>query len=119
MSSRHCGSSAYHSARGALQRRQGQCVAPGHTDHNPSMYLYDDHVHCFACGFHGDVVDVWAAQTVSGGRLTRRWTWREFSVRLPEISEETAKKSEEHRGQEQATWRPPRSTTPPWRSTRG
>lgn len=40
---------------------KARCVAPGHHDANPSMHLYDDHVHCFSCGFHGDVVDVWAA----------------------------------------------------------
>ena len=37
------------------------CVAPGHQDNDPSMHLYGDHVHCFSCGFHGDVADVWAA----------------------------------------------------------
>src|SRR5919112_1034293 len=41
---------------------KAHCVAPEHRDDNPSMHIYDDHVHCFACGFHGDVVDVWAAQ---------------------------------------------------------
>ena len=23
------------------------------------MHVYEDHVHCFGCGFHGDVTDVW------------------------------------------------------------
>ena len=46
------------SSRGGNAR----CVASGHPDHNPSMRVYDNHVHCFACGFHGDVMDVWAAQ---------------------------------------------------------
>jgi DNA primase len=82
---------------------KGQCVAPAHTDHNPSMHLYDDRVHCFACGFHGDVVDVWAAQKGFGRPIDAAVDLaREFSVRLPEISEETAKKSEERRGQEQS-----------------
>ena len=67
---------------------KGQCVAPGHTDHNPSMHLYDDHVHCYACGFHGDVVDVWAAQKGFGRPIDAAVDLaREFSVRLPEISE--------------------------------
>jgi DNA primase len=40
---------------------KAHCVAPEHRDDNPSMHIYNDHVHCFACGFHGDVTDVWAA----------------------------------------------------------
>jgi DNA primase len=37
---------------------KARCVSPDHHDDNPSMHLYDDHAHCFACGFHGDVTDV-------------------------------------------------------------
>ena len=40
---------------------KARCVSPDHQDEDPSMHLYDDYVHCFACGFHGDVTDVWAA----------------------------------------------------------
>lgn len=29
-----------------------------HGDKNPSMRLYDDHFHCYACGAHGDVTDL-------------------------------------------------------------
>ncbi len=31
-----------------------------HGDNNPSMRLYDDHFHCYACGAHGDVTDLTA-----------------------------------------------------------
>ena len=31
-----------------------------HGDNNPSMKLYDDHFHCYACGAHGDVTDLTA-----------------------------------------------------------
>jgi len=31
-----------------------------HGDNNPSMKLYDDHYHCYACGAHGDVTDLTA-----------------------------------------------------------
>ena len=41
---------------------KARCVAPSHQDSHPSMHVYEDHVHCFSCGFHGDVTDVWAAQ---------------------------------------------------------
>ena len=31
-----------------------------HADSHPSMKLYDDHFHCYACGAHGDVTDLTA-----------------------------------------------------------
>lgn len=31
-----------------------------HCDNNPSMKIYDDHFHCYACGAHGDVTDLTA-----------------------------------------------------------
>ncbi len=31
-----------------------------HGDNNPSMKIYDDHYHCYACGAHGDVTDLTA-----------------------------------------------------------
>src|ERR671910_1430342 len=82
-------------------QRKALCVS--HSEKDPSMHVYEDHVHCFSCGFHGDVVDVWAAQKGFGRPIDAAVDLaREFSVRLPEISEETAKKSEERRGQEQS-----------------
>lgn len=27
---------------------------PFHDDHSPSLAVYDDHAHCFGCGWHGD-----------------------------------------------------------------
>ena len=38
--------------------RNGMACCPFHPDHHPSMKLYDDHFHCFACGAHGDVIDL-------------------------------------------------------------
>lgn len=39
-----------------------QCVSPAHQDRTPSMVVYgeDNHVHCFSCGAHGDVLDLTA-----------------------------------------------------------
>src|SRR5215210_1072875 len=48
---------------------KARCVAPDHQDEDPSMHLYEDHAHCFACGFHGDVTDVWAAMCGFGKPL--------------------------------------------------
>ncbi len=41
-------------------RRDGKALCPFHPDHHPSMQLYDDHYYCFACGAHGDVIDLMA-----------------------------------------------------------
>jgi DNA primase len=38
--------------------RKVSCISPGHSDAEPSMHVYEDHVHCFGCGFHSDVTDV-------------------------------------------------------------
>ena len=40
--------------------RYGSARCIFHGDNNPSMRLYDDHFHCYACGAHGDVTDLTA-----------------------------------------------------------
>lgn len=35
----------------------GMALCPFHNDRHPSLYVADDHYHCFACGEHGDVID--------------------------------------------------------------
>ena len=35
----------------------GMTLCPFHNDRHPSLYMADDHYHCFACGEHGDVID--------------------------------------------------------------
>ena len=35
----------------------GMTLCPFHNDRHPSLYVADDHYHCFACGEHGDVID--------------------------------------------------------------
>src|SRR5215217_6085217 len=77
---------------------RARCVAPDHPDNLPSMHLYDDHVHCFACGFHGDVVDVWAAMSGFDRPVEAALDLaREFGVSLPELSEEVRQKAAERR----------------------
>ena len=39
----------------------GMALCPFHNDRHPSLYVSDDHYHCFACGEHGDVIDLTAA----------------------------------------------------------
>jgi DNA primase len=77
------------------------CVAPSHQDSNPSMHLYGDHVHCFSCGFHGDVVDVWAAMRGFDRPIEAALDLaREFDVELPELDAETRRRLQERRDQE-------------------
>ena len=38
--------------------RYGKALCPFHNDRHPRMVVYDDHYHCFACGEHGDVIDL-------------------------------------------------------------
>lgn len=35
-----------------------KCICANHQEKTPSMKLYKDKVHCFGCGFSGDVIDV-------------------------------------------------------------
>jgi len=37
--------------------RYGKALCPFHNDHNPSLFVDDDHYYCYACGEHGDVID--------------------------------------------------------------
>ena len=45
---------------GLSVQRNGMARCPFHNDIHPSMKLYDDHFYCFACGAHGDVIDLTA-----------------------------------------------------------
>ena len=74
------------------------CVAPHHQDNHASMHVYKDHVHCYGCGFHGDIVDVWSAQTGIICPIEAAFDLaREFNVQLPEMSKDTRQKAEEKR----------------------
>lgn len=42
---------------GIIVNRGGSAICPFHDDKRPSMRIYRDHFHCFACGAHGDVID--------------------------------------------------------------
>ena len=47
-------------AYGIDVNRHGMALCPFHNDRHPSLYVSDDHYHCFACGEHGDVIDLTA-----------------------------------------------------------
>ena len=45
---------------GVEDNRHGKALCPFHNDRHPSLFVDDDHYHCFACGEHGDVIDLTA-----------------------------------------------------------
>jgi len=67
--------------------RKAACV--DHDDRTPSMHVYGDRVHCFACGFHGDVTDVWAKMRGIADPIEAALDLaRDWGIRLPELSAE-------------------------------
>ena len=42
---------------GVEVNRHGKALCPSHNDRHPSLFVDDDHYHCYACGEHGDVID--------------------------------------------------------------
>jgi len=86
------------SANGSSKAR---CVSPDHHDQDPSMHLYDDHAHCFACGFHGDVTDVWAAMRGFDKPLEAALDLAgEFGIELPQANPRARQKASERRDKE-------------------
>ena len=43
---------------GVEVNRHRKALCPFHNDRHPSLFVDDDHYHCFACGEHGDVIDL-------------------------------------------------------------
>jgi DNA primase len=79
--------------------RKALCIS--HSEKDPSMHVYEDHVYCYGCGFHGDVVDVWAAQKGIDRPIEAALDLaREFNVRLPEMNAESRQRAEERRQRE-------------------
>src|SRR5829696_775112 len=80
---------------------KAHCVSPDHHDEDPSMHLYTDHAHCFACGFHGDVTDVWAAMRGFDRPVEAALDLAEtFAIGVPQANPEAYQKDRERRGKE-------------------
>jgi DNA primase len=80
---------------------KAHCIAPEHQDTNPSMHLYGDHVHCYGCGFHGDIVDVWGAmQGIADPIEAALNLAREYRIELPEQDPEARRKAQQLRKKE-------------------
>jgi len=78
-------------------------LCPAHADNNtPNLHIYEGHVHCYACGFHGDVVALW--QVIHGFDRPIEAALnlaQEYGVELPEQSPEARKEAEERRSKEE------------------
>jgi len=53
--------------------------SPFHQEKTGSFTIYEDHGHCFGCGWHGDIIDLEAA-------ITGRCRKRDFVVIIEELS---------------------------------
>ena len=85
-----------------VEGSRARCVAPDHEDASPSMHLYDDHAHCYSCGFHGDVVDAWAALRGFDRPMEAALDLAgEFGVELPRMHPEARKRIQERRAIEE------------------
>jgi DNA primase len=78
-------------------------LCPAHADGNtPNLHLFREHVHCFACGFHGDVVALWQEMQGFGRPIEAALDLaREFGVEVPEQSLQARKEAEERRRKEE------------------
>lgn len=88
---------------GVARNSKSKCVAPEHEDNHPSMHVYDDHVHCFSCGFHGDVVNIWSAQHGFDRQIEAAAELAQaFRIELPEMSPEAQQNLQERREKEES-----------------
>jgi DNA primase len=79
--------------------RKALCVA--HDEQKPSMHIYENHVYCYGCGWHGDVTDVYAkTHNITRPIEAARALAEEFGIPLPEISEKARRKAEKAREME-------------------
>lgn len=59
---------------GIETNRKGRARCCFHDDSHPSMVVFDDHVHCYACGAHADVIglaeQLYSVSTAEAIRIT-------------------------------------------------
>ncbi len=87
---------------GVEEGRKISCISPEHThDASPSMHNYGDHVYCFGCGFHADVVSVHAAIGGYDSQFEAALDLaRSRGVKLPERDPVAERKARERRDKE-------------------
>ncbi len=65
---------------GVTARRGSLVLCPFHPDTHPSLYMADDHYHCYGCGKHGDVIDFTAKLFGISGKSAARKLARDFGL---------------------------------------
>ncbi len=58
----------------------GMALCPFHPDKHPSLYVAEDHYHCYGCGEHGDVIDFTAKLFGISGKSAARKLARDFGL---------------------------------------
>jgi putative DNA primase/helicase len=73
-----------------------------HKEDTPSCFIYqDDYFHCYGCGAHGDVIELWAAIKGLGPGIEAALDLaREYNITLPDRDLEAQKKAVEQRRKE-------------------
>lgn len=79
-----------------------RCPYSDHEDENPSFYIYlDSRFHCYGCGRHGDVVDLWAAlKGLTPGIGAALDLAQEHGIPLPKTDPQIRERAEERRSLE-------------------
>lgn len=88
-------------SKGGGRGRTSFYLCPWHADsRTPSLAVYDDHVHCFGCGFHGDAID-WVMRRDSLDFVAARdLLARRAGVARPTLSPEAEAKAKARRAYE-------------------
>ena len=85
-------------------KRSGKRIkacCPIHKESTPSFFVFADHAHCFGCGFHGDVIDLWAwVKGLQPGIEAALDLAREYNIHLPDRDPEAQEKAEKKRQKE-------------------
>jgi DNA primase len=78
-------------------------LCPAHADSKtPNLHIYVDHVHCFVCGLHADVVALWQVKHGFDRSIDAALDLaREYGVEVPDLSPQTRKEAEERRSKEE------------------
>jgi DNA primase len=88
--------------RASGEKLKGCCPHSDHADTSPSFYVYpDERFHCYGCGRHGDVVDLWAGiKCLDPGIGAALDLAREYGLEPPELDAKVREKMEEQRAKE-------------------
>jgi DNA primase len=82
--------------------KQGKALCVAHDEDTPSLHVYEDHTHCYGCGFHGDVTNVWQEKKgIRSALEAARDLAREFEVQLPEMSSAAWERLSQQRGEQE------------------